>query len=108
MIQVEIIKDGKSYRGFSSKGHAEYDEYGRDIVCAAVSVLTTNTVNSIEAFTEDRFSGELDEKNGSLSVTFPEPLSADASLLMDSMVLGLQGIQESYGSRYLKIRFREV
>jgi len=108
MIQVEITRDKEGYRGFTSRGHAEFDEYGRDIVCAAVSVLTQNTANSIEQFTGDRFSGELDEKNGSLSVTFPDRLSSEASLLMDSMVLGLKSIQESYGSRYLKIRFREV
>ena len=31
---------------------------GQDIVCAAVSVLIINTVNSLEAFTEDEVSGE--------------------------------------------------
>ena len=35
------------------KGHAGYDEYGKDIVCAAVSVLTVNMANSVEKFTDD-------------------------------------------------------
>ena len=70
MIQVEIIRDAsKAYVGFSIKGHAGYAEHGQDIICAAVSVLAQNTVNSIEQFTDDTFSGEIDEKTGSLAVS---------------------------------------
>ena len=42
------------------KGHAGYDEYGKDIVCAAVSVLTVNMANSVEKFTDDSFKGSVD------------------------------------------------
>lgn len=31
------------------KGHSEYDEKGRDIVCAAISVLTEATYNYLKA-----------------------------------------------------------
>ena len=34
-------------------GHSGYAEAGNDIVCAALSVLMINTVNSIEQFTQD-------------------------------------------------------
>ena len=100
MIQVEIIRDAsKAYVGFSIKGHAGY---------AAVSVLAQNTVNSIEQFTDDTFSGEIDEKTGSLAVSFPHGVGKDSRLLLDSMVLGLTSIAEEYGKKYIKIRFREV
>ncbi len=103
MITVEIrkSKDG-NYIGFSSKGHAGYAEEGYDIICAAVSVLTTNTINSIEKFTEDAFKGEA--KDGLIRWKFTElPISKEAALLMDSLVLGLEDIQESYGKKYIKI-----
>ena len=109
MIQVEIIRDAsKAYVGFSIKGHAGYAEHGQDIICAAVSVLAQNTVNSIEQFTDDTFSGEIDEKTGSLAVSFPHGVGKDSRLLLDSMVLGLTSIAEEYGKKYIKIRFREV
>ena len=109
MIQVEIIRDAsKAYVGFSIKGHAGYAEPGQDIICAAVSVLAQNTVNSIEQFTDDTFSGEIDEKTGSLAVSFPHGVGKDSRLLLDSMVLGLTSIAEEYGKKYIKIRFREV
>ena len=47
MINVIVYKDVKGLiEGFSLKGHAGYAEYGSDIVCSAVSMLTINTLNS--------------------------------------------------------------
>ncbi len=48
------------------QGHAGYAPRGSDIVCAAVSVLAQNTVNSIEHFTQDSFTADVDEENGGL------------------------------------------
>lgn len=102
MITVEIRKSGNEYIGFSSKGHAGYAEDGYDIICAAVSVLTLNTINSIEKFTEDAFKAEA--ADGMVRWKFTElPLSKEAKLLMDSLVLGLEDIQETYGKKYIKI-----
>ncbi len=102
MITVEIRKSGDEYVGFSSKGHAGYSEEGYDIICAAVSVLTVNTINSIEKFTDDAFKAEA--ADGMVRWKFTElPLSKEAKLLMDSLVLGLEKIQENYGKKYIKI-----
>ena len=106
MITVTIYKDSHQYTGFSAEGHAGYAEEGYDIICAAVSALTVNCLNSIEAFTEDSFQGE--EKDGFLSCRFPQSLSERAVLLMDSMVLGLTDIQNSYGKPYIRIEIKEV
>ncbi|MBR5583322.1 MAG: ribosomal-processing cysteine protease Prp [Lachnospiraceae bacterium] len=102
MITIEIRKSGNEYIGFSSKGHAGYAEEGYDIICAAVSVLTVNTINSIEKFTDDAFKAEA--ADGMVRWKFTEiPLSKEANLLMDSLVLGLKDIQENYGKKYIKI-----
>ena len=102
MITVEIRKSNGEYTGFSSKGHAGYAEEGYDIICAAVSALTLNTINSIEKFTDDAFKAEA--KNGMLRWKFTKlPLSKETKLLMDSLILGLEDIQENYGKKYIKI-----
>ena len=102
MITIEIRKSGNEYIGFLSKGHAGYAEEGYDIICAAVSVLTVNTINSIEKFTDDAFKAEA--ADGMVRWKFTEiPLSKEANLLMDSLVLGLKDIQENYGKKYIKI-----
>ena len=54
MIRVTIYKNEKhECVGFKALGHAGYSENGQDVVCAAVSVLTINTVNAIEIFTQN-------------------------------------------------------
>lgn len=40
MINVKVITKQDNYIGYRVEGHAEYDEYGQDIVCAAVSTIS--------------------------------------------------------------------
>ncbi len=92
MINFEIkkLEDGRCY-GFCCKGHSGYANKGSDIVCAAVSALTVNTVNSIEKFTEDKFS--INQEDGLLDFTLEsEVFSDDTGLLLDSLVLGIKEI----------------
>ena len=112
MIKITIYKNQEDeYVGFQCKGHAGYDDKGYDIVCAAVSVLVLNTVNSIERFTYDKFKGEADEnKTGFIEFMFHSEPSAEATLLLDSMILGLESIQSVYNKDqdYLQLSFKEV
>ena len=93
--------------GFRIKGHAGYGKSGRDIVCAAVTALSFNTVNSIEALTDVKFCAEQGE-DGYLKLMLEENPSSDVELLLQSLLLGLQSIQEEYGEKHIKIRFEEV
>ena len=110
MIKVTVYKTGRhEYTGFDLAGHAGYGEEGFDIVCAAVSALVINTVNSVEAFTEDETSCVSDEEKGMIQFRFKDRPSRDASLLLDSMILGLQGIEDSGEYEpYIDIIFKEV
>ena len=109
MIQVTIIRDvEKQVKEITCKGHAGYAASGQDIICAAVSALTLNMANSVEAFTGDSFEGEMDEETGGFSFRFTGSVSRESRLLIDSLVLGLTSIQESYGKKYIHIRYKEV
>ncbi len=89
-------------------GHAGQGEYGQDMVCASISVLVINTVNSLEQFTKDKFKVKSDEDSGLIELHFGGPVSKEGTILMKSLVLGLEGIEEAYGSRYIKVSFKEV
>ncbi|MCI7812919.1 MAG: ribosomal-processing cysteine protease Prp [Lachnospiraceae bacterium] len=106
MIEITIHRKKNQYAGFISEGHAEYAEEGYDIICAAVSVLTVNTINSIEAFTADHFA--VRQGDGLVELILEGTVSKETALLMDSMVLGLQDIQKTYGKEYMTITFEEV
>ena len=106
MIVVTVYKDPEGYQGFRSEGHADYAEEGQDIICAAVSALTVNAVNSIEQFTEDAFAVRQDD--GFLELVLEGSVSRETRLLLDSLILGLQEIQKSYGKEYIQLTFEEV
>ena len=48
MIKVEVTK-----KNISILGHAMYDDYGKDIVCAAVSSIVTTSVESIASIDDE-------------------------------------------------------
>ena len=109
MVFVTVLKDYHGqYIGFDCTGHAGIAAAGKDIVCAGVSALVINTVNSIDRFTGEAFEVDSGAEEGRISVRFCHPAGHDAGLLMDSMVLGLQGVQESYGAGYITLEFKEV
>ena len=107
MISATIVKkpDGE-YVGFQISGHAGYEEAGKDIVCAAVSALAINTVNSIEALTADKSHGQ--EEDGLLRFKLTDGCSEQSKLLLDSLVLGLKSIRDTYGKEFLKLSIREL
>ncbi|UWP59618.1 ribosomal-processing cysteine protease Prp [Ruminococcus gauvreauii] len=106
MIEITIFVNNNRCIGIESKGHAGYGAHGNDIVCAAVSALTINTLNSIETFTEDDFEGGQDD--GYLEFHLTQPVSDRAQLLLDSLVLGLREIRKNYGNKFIEITTKEV
>jgi hypothetical protein len=89
-------------------GHAGFDQSGRDIVCAAISILVINTINSIEELAAEKIIVDADEKAGTIECHFPNEINEKATLLMDSMVLGLKGIEHDYGNYGRKGKGRKV
>ncbi|MCI8738033.1 MAG: ribosomal-processing cysteine protease Prp [Lachnospiraceae bacterium] len=96
------------YRELRCSGHAEYAEKGKDIVCAAVSVLVINTLNSLEELCGLPVRPDTDEENGLIICRFPENMDEKAVVLLDSLVLGCVTIEKQYGKRYCKVKFEEV
>ena len=110
MIRVTVYTTSRhEYTGFDVTGHAEYDDPGKDIVCAAASALVINAVNSIERFTDDEPSCVSDEQGGIIPFPFSKFPSHDAALLLDSMILGLEEIEDDNDYEpYIDIIFKEV
>ena len=109
MITAVIYKNSEdSIFGFRISGHAGFDRYGRDIICAAVSALSINTINSIEKFTTDRFTAE--QSDGNLKFKLVTDKTPETQLLLKSFILGLESLRDTYGDRYIRIiiRTREV
>ena len=107
MIKILISRHNNEYCNIKAYDHAEYDDFGKDIVCAAVSALVINTANSIEKFTDDLIISQIHE-DGTTEILLKEHPSKDTVLLINSFILGLEGIQNQYGSKYLSVNYKEV
>ena len=109
MITVTFHKTkAGEYKDFLCSGQAGYDDYGKDIVCASVSVLVINTINSLEELVQEKIVVEADEETGRIHCQFQAALQDTSSVLGDSHVLGLSQIAEKYGEKYCKLNFEEV
>ncbi|MDC7295241.1 MULTISPECIES: ribosomal-processing cysteine protease Prp [unclassified Butyrivibrio] len=95
-----------NYKSIECNGHAGFAEYGSDIVCSAISVLTINTINSLDNLTKDEISVFQDEDKGIIRFEFKDTPSHDAELLVRSFELGIESIYQQYGKKYLNIKFR--
>lgn len=88
MIQVKITPNS-----IEMNGHAGCSKNGQDIVCAAISTLTCNLINSISTLTKTT----IQTKTGSaLTWIAWNKLDERASLLIDSWYLGISAINEQY------------
>ncbi len=109
MTTITIIKSKSgNYKGMTCSGHAGYAKAGNDIVCAAVSMLVINTINSLEALTGTEMQVFTNQEEGYIDCKFLTELNEGGTLLMDSLVLGLNGTVEEYGKKFLKLKFKEV
>ena len=88
---MTVLKRTES--GISITGHAGYAEHGKDIVCAAVSILAQNLIRSVEELTDDKI--KYDISPGEVNINFRN-LSAEAMLLLDSFYIGVKMIADEY------------
>ena len=100
MIRVTLRMSGGEITGFECKGHAGFAEEGRDIVCAAVSILTTTCVNALESVAGVK--PEAQAKDGRMAVSLPADAGHDAQVILRSMRQGLSDLAEEYPA-YLQL-----
>lgn len=108
MIKVSIYeKDGRRV-GFKCSGHAGSDKRGHDIVCASVSTLVINTINSIEKLTSVKVHCKENEKKGLIEYMLESDPDNTTDILFSSLVIGLMGICSEVEGKYISIKFEEV
>ena len=79
--------------GITMKGHANYAEHGKDIVCAGVSALVQTLIQSIEELTADEIQYSM--QPGTVDIKFGD-LSGQAQLLVSSFFVGVEMIASEY------------
>ena len=96
MIKVEIENNK-----IEIKGHANYDDYGKDIVCASVSSIVITTINAIIEF--DPESIYYEDLNNRILI---KKLKDDdiTNKLINNMIELLEELEQSYKDKIKIIR----
>jgi len=92
MIKVNIKKNNNIICEVLIKGHADYADAGKDIVCAAVSTMATTTINNIIILDE---SIDYEEKSGMLDIRVKKDTEINQKLL-NNMINMLNELKNQY------------
>jgi hypothetical protein len=107
MTHITVYRTNKLPLGICVEGHSGYADAGEDIVCAGISVLTINFINSVESFTDDKFKVDSDEEGAVIDFKFTDTPSDKSQLLFDSLVLGLRDLQNE-NKDFISLDSKEV
>ena len=114
MIDIKILKDNHGIRGYRIKGHSNYDEHGRDIICAGVSILAQAVLKSlvqVSKIREDEIIYNIEDETGFLNVLIPKDLGSsvfdDSQILLKSLITGIEMMIEIYPD-YINMAYEEV
>lgn len=80
-------------------GHANYATKGEDVVCAAVTILSLTTLQSLVDLTEDEI--EYDVQPGWVDIKYRD-LSEKAKALIDSFFIGICLVADEFPG-YIRI-----
>lgn len=109
MINITIYKNHETIDGFMIEGHSGYDEEGKDIVCASVSILSytaLNSINLIAGVSSENIYYEIDEETGLLKIK--TLVNNDVTnVIYNSFIVGIKLLLEDY-SDYITLKFEEV
>ena len=99
MIKVIYdIDDDNNYTYLEVSGHAESDEYGKDLICAAVSSIMFGFMNGLDALNEKVDIEQLTNEIRISSHTTSNKVQDYFELVM----MQLKTIEESYGD-FIKV-----
>ena len=93
MIKVSIKKENAKFKKVTILGHAMYDDYGKDIVCSAVSSIVITTVNGILALNKGSLSYLVSKKGMTIDI---KNMDETTQILIGNMISLLKELESKY------------
>lgn len=100
MIRVECTKKDDKIIDLVILGHANSAEYGKDLVCAAVSAVSLGGLNNLE--NPKAFLIESNEKQGLVHVKAISDVSMHDYIVLETILTQLKSI-EAMSSKHIKV-----
>ncbi len=109
MIIAEFEKSAENFVGFNISGHANYADYGKDIVCAAVSSALQMVINGLTEILKLKCKIKENENNIALKIMANNKADTLKSgyAFIESLYLHLKLLAENY-KKTIKVIILEV
>lgn len=107
MITAEFIKKDNYLIGFKVSGHADFGEYGQDIVCASVSSAVQLVCNTITECFKGDAKVLVDENNGISLKLIDTPMDSPCTTVLNGFKLHLEVLSEDFPKR-INLKITEV
>ena len=92
MIKIKLFKNDNDLEKIVIKGHAMYDDFGKDIVCAAVSSTVFTSVNACLSIDENSIN--YDDSDGLEIEVKKNDIVTEK--IMKSMISNLKELERAY------------
>ena len=93
MILAKFRHEEGRYLSLQVSGHAEYGEYGKDLICASVSSIMFGFMNALDALGENVTISQSDNRITIIDQSGSEVIQDYFELV----IMQLKTIEESYG-----------
>ena len=93
MIRININYQDNYIKQITLKGHANYSDYGTDIVCAAVSATYLCTVNGILSINENSIEVFSNDDSQTVNVLIHDDI---VNVLLKNMIRCLESLEKQY------------
>ena len=93
MIRIKVLKKNNNIEKITFRGHANYAEYGKDIVCAAASATVLTTINGILSLDSSTIDVIQKDNNIDISIIKHNNISDE---LLSNMLNSLKTIRSNY------------
>lgn len=93
MLRVKIFKENNDIKKITFRGHANYNDYGKDIVCASSSATVLTTINGILSIDSTSIKVNQDENNIDIEIVKNQDITQK---LIINMITSLKSIEQNY------------
>ncbi len=90
MIKINFTKRANHYIKVRANGHANSDEYGEDLICAAVSSIMFGTCNALNMITKIN---DIEILDNEIIIDVKKP-THDTDVILETLKIQLETIRE--------------
>ncbi|MGI6037199.1 MAG: ribosomal-processing cysteine protease Prp [Limnochordia bacterium] len=106
MVHVVVYRQEGLLRGFNVTGHADYDVYGSDIVCAGISAVAQTILIGLVEHAQVKASFVIEPGNLQCLLEAEQADNPGVQLLLKTLATGVEEMEKEYGD-YIQLRYQE-